>query len=103
LVIDPWWAPDQFLDGFIARDLIRDDGRAIARLSRSTRTGRSVTNEAHYIVADSQGIAHFGHAQQLTLFTRAEYLAAIENSGCISRHIENEQFTPRGLLIGIRQ
>lgn len=103
LVIDPWWSPGTFLDGHIAHDVVRTDTRTVARLSHSRRDGDSVRHEAHYLVADATGIRHFTHTQPLTLFTRAQYLAALEHAGCAAEHVEYAtHFTARGLFVAVR-
>lgn len=103
VVIDPWWTPHQFIDGYIAHDLVRDDSRTIARLSRASRLGLTVRSEAHYVMADDNGIEHFIHNQDLTLFTREQYLSAIEQADCAASHIAHPDFADRGLFIGIRR
>jgi SAM-dependent methyltransferase len=101
LVIDPWWTPEQFVDGYTASDLVREGDRAVARVSHSARDGSRVRNEAQYLVAGTEGIRHLTHVQELSLFTREQYLAALERAGCAAEHVAGlAAFPDRGLYVG---
>lgn len=103
LVLDPYWSPETFLDGHVAHDIVRDDAATLARASRSTRTGRTVHHEAHYLVAGRDGIHHLEHVQLLTLFTREQYLGAVRAAGCRAEHVPAAGgFAARGLVVGVR-
>jgi SAM-dependent methyltransferase len=104
LVIDPYWFPEVFLDGHIARDMVRDTVRTVARLSHSARTDDIVRHDAHYLVADPDGIRHFTHVQQMRLFTKAQYLGAIDQAGCAPEYVHAPGgFADRGLFVGVRR
>ena len=104
LVIDPWWSPDTFLDGHVAHDMVRDDTRTVVRVSHSARHGPATRHEAHYVVADGDGIRHFSHVQMLTLFTRGDYLDALRSAGCTAEHLTDAGGLPgRGLFAGVRR
>lgn len=32
LVAEPWWFPEQFIDGFISASLAQEEGRAVSRI-----------------------------------------------------------------------
>lgn len=104
LLIDPYWSPDNYIDGHIGHHITRDDTRTVARLSHATRSGTSVRHEAHYLIADASGIRHVVHTQPLTLFTESEYLSALERVGCVAEYVSSDGgFADRGLFIGVRQ
>jgi hypothetical protein len=104
LVVDPWWSPNHYVDGYTAHDTVRAEGRTVVRMSHSTRTGDAVRNEAHYLVAGADGIRHFTHIQTLTLFTAAQYLGALESAGCTAEHVTGDaEFPDRGLFVGVRR
>nr|QJU69500.1 LooS10 [Nocardiopsis flavescens] len=102
IVIDPWWFPENFLDGYIAGDTVRGDSLAVARVARSTREGNATRVEAHYLVADPSGIHHFTDTQSITLFEKKDYLAALEVVGCQAAYLEGA-LSARGLFVGVRQ
>jgi SAM-dependent methyltransferase len=104
VVIDPWWSPEQYLDGHISHDVVEADGLTISRLSYSLRSGDGVDNEAHYVVAGLGSIRHFSHVQRLTLFTPEQHLAALERAGCTAEHVTDSPVYPdRGLFVGIKR
>ncbi|HEU5475561.1 MAG TPA: methyltransferase domain-containing protein [Actinophytocola sp.] len=104
LAIDPYWSPENHPDGQVAHHAVRDRDRTVVRLSRSTRRGDAVRHDAHYLVADRTGIRHLTHTQPLTLFTRSEYLSALEAADCTAEQLPAAGgFAARGLIVGIRR
>ncbi|MGW5666937.1 class I SAM-dependent methyltransferase [Micromonospora sp. NPDC003776] len=101
LVVEPWWFPERFLDGYVGGDLVREDGRTIARVSRSTRQGRATRMEERWLIGDDSGIREVSQVTMLTMFTRAEYEDAFAGAGC-SVQYEEGWLTGRGLFVGVR-
>ncbi|NYH77276.1 SAM-dependent methyltransferase [Actinopolyspora biskrensis] len=99
LVVDPWWFPEKFLDGYIASDVVRDESRAVARVARSTREGGATRVDAQYLLADDSGVRHFTDTQLITLFEHSDYLGALRAAGCDALHLAG-RFSPRGLFVG---
>lgn len=101
VVIEPWWFPETFLEGWVSADVVRDEGRTVARVSHSVREGDATRLEEHFTVADSGlGIRHFAEVHLITLFHQAEYEAAFEAAGL------RVEFLPggpsgRGLFVGV--
>jgi SAM-dependent methyltransferase len=104
LVVDPWFFPDRYVDGYISDAVVRDERRTVARVSHSVRAGRSVRQEAHFLAAGTGGVKHFVTVQRMTLFTRAEYTAALERAGCVVEYLEGaDALAPeRGMFVGVR-
>ncbi|MEV4754169.1 class I SAM-dependent methyltransferase [Micromonospora sp. NPDC049559] len=110
IVIDPWWFPDRFIEGYVAGDLVRDNGRTIARISHSTCQNGVTRLEARFTVADRTGIREFTEVDLLTLFTLEEYLGALDDAGCTARYLPDGSpelgpfaTTGRGLFVGQRR
>jgi SAM-dependent methyltransferase len=101
LIIEPWWFPERFLEGYLAADAGHVDGRAVARVSHSTRDGRLTRLEARYLVGGPDGIREFSQISELMLFTKQEYLDAFVDAGCPAEYQEGG-LTGRGLFIGVR-
>lgn len=106
LVLDPWWSPDTFIEGYVSETTVHDGDRSIVRVSHSTRQQRTVLQTAHFLIAAPDvGISHHRDVQRLTLFTQDEYESAIVSSGCTPTTLPPtaaiSQF-PRGLFIGRR-
>ncbi|MBB6170788.1 SAM-dependent methyltransferase [Nocardiopsis mwathae] len=101
IVIEPWWFPEKFIDGYVAGDLARGDDRTIARISHSVRKGDATHMEVRFLVGDSDGITEFTEIDVLTLFTEDEYLSALADAGCPAEYLPGAP-TGRGLFIGVR-
>ncbi|WP_159941994.1 MULTISPECIES: trans-aconitate 2-methyltransferase [unclassified Nocardiopsis] len=101
LIVEPWWFPERFLDGHVAGDLVRRDGRTIARVSHSTRAGRATRLEAHWVVAEASGVRAFTETEYLMMFTEGEYREAFTSAGCEVDFHEG-WLTGRGLFVGVR-
>lgn len=104
LVLEPWWFPEQFLEGYISTSTVRDEGQAVARISRTTRDTRTTHNvnmEIHFILANEAGMRHFTETQVLSLFSLEEHLAAFEQAGCTAEYIEGDPFGC-GLFVGVK-
>src|SRR5699024_8220003 len=59
VVVEPWWFPEHFTDGYVAGDLSQEEGRTITRVSYSTRRGNTTVMRVHFTVADASGIQEF--------------------------------------------
>jgi SAM-dependent methyltransferase len=104
LVLEPWWFPQNFLDGYVSDAVVRDHERTVLRVSHSKRSGDVVRQEAHFIVATSSGIRHIVDVQRLNLFTRADYMAAFNHAACDAEYVNgDEALSDRGLFVGIRR
>ncbi|WP_093798914.1 trans-aconitate 2-methyltransferase [Streptomyces sp. Wb2n-11] len=101
LVVEPWWFPERFLDGYVAGDLASDEHRTVARISHSTREGRTTRMEVRFVIGEAGGIREFTEVDILTLFTREEYLAAFADAGCPAEYLRPE-WTARGLFVARR-
>lgn len=108
VIVEPWWFPELFIDGYIGSHLAEEDGRVVTRVSHSTRhEGRSrIAFEA--IVADAAGIRSFSSVLSVGLFTREEYEAAFEKAGCTVDFVPGLQLgdgraTSPGIFVGIRK
>ena len=106
LVVDPWWFPERFLDGYVSDAVVRDGDRLVVRMAQSVRTGDVVRQEAHYLLASPAGIEHFINVQRITLFTRDQYESAFRRASCAVRYLEGDEdvaLSGRGLFVGVRQ
>jgi SAM-dependent methyltransferase len=85
VVVEPWWFPERFLDGYVAGHVVRRDGCTVSRMSRSTRmphSERGVTMEIHVTAADRNGMRHFTETHVMTLFSLDEHLSALRAASC---------------------
>ncbi|WP_406632416.1 class I SAM-dependent methyltransferase [Amycolatopsis sp. WGS_07] len=102
LVLDPWWFPETFVDGYVMAEAARDDSRSVARMSHSVRTSESsMCITAKYLVGDSTGIREFAASDVLSLFRKDQYADALAAAGLGTEYVPAPE-TPRGLFIGIK-
>ncbi|GAA2898853.1 hypothetical protein GCM10010517_64250 [Streptosporangium fragile] len=102
LLVEPWYFPETYLEGHIAGDVLRGNGRTVSRVSRAERHGEAVRVDSHYVVADRRGIRHFTETQVFGLWPREQYGRALLDAGCSAEYIEGVQ-SRRGLFVGRRQ
>ncbi|ONI76464.1 SAM-dependent methyltransferase [Actinosynnema sp. ALI-1.44] len=104
VVVEPWWFPERFLDGYVGEAVVREGDRTVVRVSHSVRIDQVVRQEAHFVVADPMGIRHFVNVQVLTLFTEEEYRAAFDRAGCAVDFVTGDRcWSERGLFVGVRR
>lgn len=102
LVVEPWWFPEQFKEGYVAGDLARDGDRTVARISHSILQGRATRMEVRFLVGEPSGIRSFTEIDVLTLFTREEYERAFTDAGCRVEYHPGPP-TGRGLFTGVKE
>ncbi|MFC9087309.1 class I SAM-dependent methyltransferase [Nocardiopsis dassonvillei] len=82
LVIEPWWFPDNFIDGYVGGHLVEEERRIISRVTHSSRRRNRTRMEVRFTVAEPSGITEFTDVLDVGLFERTEYTAAFERAGC---------------------
>lgn len=108
LVVEPWWFPDNFIDGHVGGHLLKEEGRVITRVTRSVKHGMRTHHEVKFVVAEPTGIREFAETLVVGLFTREQYEAAFEAAGCSVRFISGLQLADGrpnspGLFVGVRR
>lgn len=101
LIAEPWWFPEQFLDGFVTGSVAESDELVVSRVSRSVRDGRRSLMTVHYTVADRDGLRDFTEQETYSLFTHEEYRAAFAAAGLDTTHLPGPP-NGRGLYVGVR-
>lgn len=103
MVVEPWWSPEEFIDGYVTGGVVERDGRTIARVSHSERVGDATKITVHMAVADAEkGLRHFTEVGLLALFTREQYLTAFDQAGIDAEYVTGGPLG-RGLYIGTRR
>jgi len=108
LIVEPWFFPDNFLDGHVGGHTVIEDGRVIARVTHSTRQGDRTRHEVRFVIADSKGIWEFTEVLMVSLFRREQYAAAFERAGCTVELVDgfslaNGRLNSPGLFVGTRR
>jgi SAM-dependent methyltransferase len=101
LVLDPWWFPENFIDGYVMAEVARDESRSVARVSHSVRTGTSMCITAKYLIGNATGITEFCTRDTLSLFREDQYAEAFTMAGLSVEYLPTAA-TDRGLFVGTR-
>jgi SAM-dependent methyltransferase len=80
-VVERWLTPEEFVDGRVTLDTVREADLAVARAYVSCRDGSVSVFESEYIVATPAGVARFAERLELGLFTAREYRRAFDAAG----------------------
>ncbi|RNL86589.1 class I SAM-dependent DNA methyltransferase [Halostreptopolyspora alba] len=103
VAIEPWWFLETYLDGYVSGDVVTPDHRTIARVSHTKREGAGSRMQVHYVIADrDSGARHFTEEYTHRLFTREEYVKALEVAGFTPDYIDGV-LGGRGLFLGTRK
>lgn len=101
LVIEPWWFPEQFIEGYVAGYAAQEEGRVVTRVSHSTKVGHKTRMDLRYVVGDERGITEFSEIELLCLWTKEEYLSAFADAGAPAVYTPGWP-TGRGLFVGTK-
>lgn len=100
VVVEPWWFPETFIEGYVSAHVVEEGRRSVSRVSHSVREGGDTVMEVHFVVADAGlGVRHFVDVHRIALFTREEYETAFRDAGLKVEFIEGGP-SGRGLLVG---
>ncbi|WBB53783.1 class I SAM-dependent methyltransferase [Verrucosispora sp. WMMD573] len=96
LAVEPWYPPEAFVPGYVARDMVQEQGRVVIRLSHSRWLDDAhdrIRMTVHQAYADPQtGIRQDTATTELTLFRPADFAAAFGRAGLAAAHVEAEPF-----------
>ncbi|MFN2528058.1 MAG: class I SAM-dependent methyltransferase [Candidatus Baltobacteraceae bacterium] len=98
LLLEPWFSPDQWVDGHLNALFVDEPLLKVARMNVSRRDGNVSIVNYHYMVGSSDGIRTFTEAHRLTLFTHEEYRAALTRAG-FRFEFDEQGLMNRGLYI----
>lgn len=101
VVVEPWYTPEQWVDGHLNALYVDEPDLKVARMNVSRRDQNVSIVHFHYMIGSSDGIRTFSEPHRLTLFTRAEYEAAFRTAG-FTVQFEEQGLTDRGLYIGTK-
>lgn len=101
LLVEPWFTPDEYRPGMLGARFVDEPDLKIARMSLSEVVNGVSVLDFHYLVGTPQGIEHFTELHELGLFTRAEHLQALADTGLESGY-DPQGLMGRGLYIAVR-
>lgn len=100
VIVEPWFTPDAWTDGYLFAQLVDHPDLKIARLSLSEIAGRLSIMNLHHLVASPSGVEHFVERHEMGLFTHDEYLTAFRAAGLDVTH-DPQGLIGRGLYVGV--
>lgn len=98
LLVEPWFSPEQWRDGYVHMDAVDDDSLKIARMSVSKTDGPVSVMDLHHMVATPEGVETFVTRHRMGLFMDWEYRDAFEAAG-LSVERDEEGLMGRGLYV----
>lgn len=98
LLIEPWFAPEQWRDGYVGADFVDDDELKIARMNVSRTDGAVAVMDLHHMVATPIGVETFTTHHRLGLFADYEYRDAFAAADLTVEH-DDEGLMGRGLYV----
>jgi SAM-dependent methyltransferase len=101
LVVEPWLTPESWQEGRVHALYVDEPELKVVRMCDSRREGTLSTLEFHYLVGKPSGVEHFTERHEMGLFTREEYVLALESVGLEVSH-DPEGFMGRGRFVGVR-
>jgi SAM-dependent methyltransferase len=100
LIIEPWFAPEQWNPGQVTGQLMIDEADLkLARFVVSEVHGRMCVTPMHHLVAEPSGVTYFVERHELFMATKDEYRAAFLAAGLDGVTFDAE-LLPRGAWIG---
>ena len=101
LLIEPWFAPNQWHPGRVYTIIVNKTDLKIVRMSRSLQKGNISLIECEYLIGTSKGITRANEVLELGLFTKKDYLNAFSSAGLKVIH-HPKGVDGRGLYIGMK-
>ena len=101
MLIEPWFAPDQWHPGRVGVLQVNKGDSKIVRMSHSSQKGTISIIEFQYLIGTPKGIERDTEILELGLFTKKEYLEAFRSAGLQVTHDPIGVYG-RGLYIGVK-
>ena len=101
LIVEPWFAPNQWEIGGVGALFVNQPDLKISRMSIGEMEGSLSILIFHYMVGTPEGVQYFTEKHELGLFINEEYLKAFREAGLETTH-DPEGLDGRGLYIGVR-
>jgi len=101
LVVEPWFAPDQFNVGDVFSLFVDQPDLKVCRMSLGEVEENLSILTFHYMVGTPQSVENFKERHELGLFTQEEYIEAFRKARLEITH-DPEGLDGRGLYIGLK-
>lgn len=98
LIIEPWFAPEDFIPGTVHGLWVDKPDLKIARINISLVKDNLSIMDMHHLIGTPNGVEHFVERHEMALFTHEEYLEAFRTANLEVTH-EPEGLMGRGLYV----
>ncbi|MBN2227027.1 MAG: class I SAM-dependent methyltransferase [candidate division Zixibacteria bacterium] len=98
ILVEPWFAPDEFFPGRVHLDTAEDENTKICRMAYSDAAGTVSRIHFEYLLGTGEGLAHFSEIHELGLLTKAQMLDCFHRAG-LDVSYQTGGFCGRGLYI----
>lgn len=102
LIVEPWLDVEGWSDGHLDLMTFDSDDLKVARMSGGERVDNRVVINFHHMVMTPDGVSYFAEDHPTTLFSEAEYRAALEGAD-LDVDYDNEGFIGRGMWFGTKK
>ncbi|HSF86298.1 MAG TPA: class I SAM-dependent methyltransferase [Acidimicrobiia bacterium] len=104
LIVDPWFAPDGMIPGYVGADLERHDkSYVMARLSETTFDDQvSVMNLHHMVGSAEHGVRYYVERHEMGLFSDAEYARLFADLGFDAVRTDDVAWSGRSRWIAVK-
>jgi SAM-dependent methyltransferase len=102
LVVEPWFTPDRWYEGYVHAESTTSGALAVARVSRSWREGDESVIEMRYALARPERTWSFIEVHRMGLFTVDQQLEVYRAVGFDVEH-EEPGLSDRGLFVAVKR
>jgi SAM-dependent methyltransferase len=102
LVIDPWFGPDTWHEGYVGALFVDEPELKIARMNVNEREGDVSAMDMHHLVATPAGVEHIVARHELGLFSNEQHEEAFDAAGVDVEHFP-EALNGRGRYVGVKR
>jgi ubiquinone/menaquinone biosynthesis C-methylase UbiE len=100
LIVEPFFPPDQWMEGHVHALFVDEEALKISRVSLSGPAAPEITMSFHYLVGTPEGVTYFTEDHTVGLFTHEQYVEAFRAAGLEPEH-DAEGLMGRGLYVAV--
>jgi ubiquinone/menaquinone biosynthesis C-methylase UbiE len=100
LVVEPFFPPDQWVEGHVHALFVDEEELKISRINVSGPPASEITMSFHYLVGTPEDVTYFTEDHTVGLFTHEQYLEAFRAAGLEPEH-DAEGLMGRGLYVAV--
>lgn len=102
MIVEPFVSEEQFLEGLLHADYVKEPDLKITRMCISRRRGSIGIFDFHFLVGSNGRIKYFVDRQYLGMFNEKKVFSIMKNKGLKGKFLKNGLMKNRGLYIGIK-